>query len=145
MLQKLIHPIVRDVLQLDGSTVKTKGILRNLEMALHACPGCTITQDISDVEVKPHFSIYLSRDFTTQIGGYISFDQSYMSFRTRYGDESSIKVEPLSLHHTKPYTPNLINMNCTILEMDENEIVNEPTTSLAQIPDFLLDEWANAY
>ena len=36
-------------------------------------------------------------------------------------------------------------MNCTILEMDENDIVNEPITSPAQIPDLLLDEWANAY
>ena len=36
-------------------------------------------------------------------------------------------------------------MNCTILEMDENYIVNEPTTPLAQIPNFLLDEWVNAY
>ena len=68
-----------------------------------------------------------------------------MSFRTRYGAKASIREEPLALHHTEPYTPNLINMNCTILEMDENDIVNEPTTSLAQIPDFLLDEWANAY
>ena len=114
-------------------------------MALHAFSGCTMTQDISIAEVKPHFSICLSRDFTSQIGGYISFDWSYMSFRTRYGAKASIRAEPLSLHHTEPYTPNLINMNCTILEIDENDIVNEPTTSPTQIPDFLLDEWANAY
>ena len=68
-----------------------------------------------------------------------------MFFRTRYGAKASIRAEPLALHHTEPYTPNLINMNCTILEMDENDIVNEPTTSRAKIPDFLLDEWANAY
>ena len=114
-------------------------------MALHACPGCTVTQDISVVEVKPHFVICLSRDFTTQIGGYISSDWLYMFFRTRYGTKYSIRVEPLALNYIKPYTPNLINMNCTILEMDENDIVNEPATPLAQIPDFLLDEWANAY
>ena len=36
-------------------------------------------------------------------------------------------------------------MNFTILEIDENDIVNEPTTSLVEIPNFLLDEWANAY
>jgi hypothetical protein len=51
------EPIVRDVLQLDGSIVKTVGVLRNVEMALHACPGCTIVQDISVAEVKPHFSM----------------------------------------------------------------------------------------
>ena len=68
-----------------------------------------------------------------------------MFFRTRYGAKASIRVEPLALHHIEPYTPNLINMNCTILEVDENDIVNEPTTSPTQIPNFLLDEWANAY
>ena len=29
--------------------------------------------------------------------------------------------------------------------MDENNVVNEPTTPLVEIPDFFLDEWANAY
>lgn len=48
-------------------------------MALHACPGCTMIQDIYVAEVKPYFSICLSRDFTTQIGGFISVDWSYMS------------------------------------------------------------------
>ena len=118
---------------MDGSTVKTIGILRNVEIALHSCPGCTVTQDISVVEVKPYFSICLSRDFTAQIGGFISSNWSYMSFKMRYGANASIRAEPQALHHTEPYTPNLINMNCTILEMDENDIMNEPTTSLAEI------------
>ena len=29
--------------------------------------------------------------------------------------------------------------------MDESDIVNEPTTPLAQVPNFILDERANAY
>ena len=57
--------IVKDVLQLDGSTVKTMVILRNIEMTIHACLSCTIFQDISIVDVKPHFSIFLPRDVTT--------------------------------------------------------------------------------
>ena len=68
-----------------------------------------------------------------------------MFFRSRYGTKASIKEKPLALHHIEPYTPNLINMNCTILERDENDIVDESATSLEKIPDFLLDEWANAY
>ena len=139
------EPIVRDVLLLDCSTVKTVGILRNVEMALHACPGCIVIQDISVVEVKPHFSICLSRDFTAQIGGFISSDWSYMSFKTRYGANASIRAEPQALHHTESYTPNPIQMNFPILEMNENDIVNEPATSLAEIPNFFLDEWASAY
>ena len=68
-----------------------------------------------------------------------------MFFRTRYGTKASIRAEPLALHHIESYTPNLINMNYTILAIDENDTANEPTTSLAKMPDFLLDEWANAY
>jgi ribonuclease HI len=145
ILEMKYELIVRDVLQLDGSTVKTIGILRNVEKALHACPGCTIIQDMSIFEVKPHFSICLSRDFTAQIGGYISFDWSYMFFRTRYGTKASIREEPLSLHRIELYTPSLIKMNYTILEIDENDKENEPTTSLVEILDFLLDAWANSY
>ncbi len=78
------EPIVKDVLQLDGSTIKTKGILRNVEMALEACPSCIVVQDISVAEVKTHFAICLSRDFTAQIGGYVSSKWSYMLFETRY-------------------------------------------------------------
>ncbi len=96
-------PIVRDVLQLDGSTFKTIGILRNVEMALHACPGCTVIQDISVAEVKPYFAICLSRDFTAQIGGFISADWSYMSFKTRYGANASIRAEPQALYHLVNY------------------------------------------
>ena len=36
-------------------------------------------------------------------------------------------------------------MNYIILEIDENAIENEPITFLAEIPNFLLDEWANAF
>ena len=116
-----------------------------MEMALHGCPGCIVVQDISIYEVKPHFYICLSRDFTTQIGGYISSDWSYLFFRTRYGIKASIRVEPLALHHTKPYDPISINMNCTIYEEEERDIVNEQATSIEKIPNFLLDEWANTY
>lgn len=68
------EPMVRDVLQLDGISVKIIGVLKNVEMSLHAYPSCTVTQDISVAKVKPYFSICLSKDFTTQIGTYISSD-----------------------------------------------------------------------
>ena len=85
-----------------------------MEMALHACPGCTVVQDISVVEVEPYFAICLSRDFTIQIGGHIVVDWSYMFFRIRYGTKSFIRVETLDLNHIETYTPSPINMKCTI-------------------------------
>ena len=109
-------------------------------MELHAFPSCTITQDISVEEVKPHFSVYLSKDFTAQIGGYISSNWNYIFFRTRYGTQSSIRIEPLSLNHIDTYTLSPINMNCTILEIDDKDMAQEPTTSLAEVSDYLFDE-----
>ena len=44
-LEMKYGPIIRDVLQLNGSTIWTIGILRNVEMSLHACPGCIVVQD----------------------------------------------------------------------------------------------------
>ena len=64
--------MIKHSIQLDGTLVTIVGILKGLKMALHACLDYTMTQDISIVEIPPHFSIYLSRDFTTQIGGYIT-------------------------------------------------------------------------
>ena len=40
-----------------------------MDIALHDFPGCTVIQDILVAKVEPYFSICLSRDFTTQIGG----------------------------------------------------------------------------
>ena len=68
------EPMIKQVLQLDGTLVIIVGIIKGLRMALHACPSCTVTQDISIVELPPHFSICLSRDFISQIGGYVALD-----------------------------------------------------------------------
>ena len=66
-------------------------------------------------------------------------------FRTRYGTKASIKVEPLALDHIEAYTPNPINMNCTIHHEDDEDTINEHTTPLIEVPNYLLDEWANAF
>ena len=63
-----------------------------------------------------------------------------MFFRTSYGTKASIRLELLALHHTDPYTPSPINMNCIIYEEEEGGIVDEPASFLTKIPDFLLDE-----
>ena len=49
------------------------------------------------------------------------------------------------LHHIEAYTPSPINMNCNIYVEEIGDALNEPTTSLVEIADFLLDEWDNAY
>ena len=68
--------MAKGVLHLDGSSITIVGVFENMNMALHACPGCTVTQEILVVELPPHFAIFLSRDFIAQISGYIAFDWS---------------------------------------------------------------------
>ena len=68
-----------------------------------------------------------------------------MFFRIRYGSKASIRVEPLTLNHINTYTPSLVNMNCTIHEIDYDSMTHEPTTSLAKVLDYLLDEWATKF
>ena len=68
------EPMIKHVLQLYGTLVTIVGILKGLNISLHAFSNCTVTQDISIVDFPPHFSIDLSRDFTTWIGGYIASD-----------------------------------------------------------------------
>lgn len=136
------EPIIKIVLQLDGSIVKTIGVIKGLKMALHAFPSCTISQDISIIELPPHFAMCLSRDFTTQISGYIASNWSYMFCRTRYGTKTSIRVEPLADHHIEPYMPSPINMNYTILDGSEEDTIHDSATAITEVPDYLLDEWA---
>ena len=68
------EPMIKQVIQLGGLSMIMIGIIKGLRMELHASLDCTITQDISIVELPPHFSIFLSRDFTAQIEGYIASD-----------------------------------------------------------------------
>ena len=59
------EPMIKHVLQLDGTSVTIIGILKGLKMALHACPSCFVVQDMYIVEIPQHFSLCILRDFTT--------------------------------------------------------------------------------
>lgn len=79
------RPIKKGVAQIDGTIVQSVGVIKNWNLALHACPGCSVLQDISVIELPAHFAICLSMECIAKIGGYLSFDWSNMLFRTRYG------------------------------------------------------------
>ena len=96
-------------------------------MELYAFPSLTLIQYILVAEVDPYFSICLSRDFITKIGGHIVAYWSYMFFRTRYRTQDSLTTKPLSLNHIKTYNLIPININYTIREEEENTF-HEPAT-----------------
>ncbi|KAH9293824.1 hypothetical protein KI387_040972, partial [Taxus chinensis] len=70
--------ISKGVVQLDGTAVTTVGVIRNLNLTLHACPNVVVLQDVSVIDLPPLFALCLSRDFTAKIGGYLSADWSHM-------------------------------------------------------------------
>ena len=86
----------KGVVQLDGTTLKTMGIIRNLDLTLHSCPSFSIPFDIYIIDLLTYFSICLSRDFTAKIGGYLSTDWSHMLFWTGYGTKVTIPSEPIA-------------------------------------------------
>ena len=114
-------------------------------MALHACLDYTMTQGIFIVELPLHFSIYLARDFIAQIGVYIASDLSYIFLRKIYGTKTSIREETLALYQLETDTQSPINLSCTSHEEDERYTCHKHTTPLAVVPNYILDEWANAF
>lgn len=127
-------------MQLDGSAVKTAGIIRNLALTLHASPSFAIHQDIHVIDLLPHFTICLSWDFIAKLGGFLSSDWSHLFFRTRYGMKVTIKSEPLTKDHIKPYSPSPINTNLYATSaMEEQTMTSDCSTQEDYIS---LDEWA---
>ena len=87
------EPLQKKFTQLDGSSVSTIGVAKDTSLILHASPNFSILLDIYFIDLPALFSICLSREFTTKIGGYLSSDWSHMLFHTRYGTKVTIKSE----------------------------------------------------
>ncbi|KAH9289422.1 hypothetical protein KI387_033539, partial [Taxus chinensis] len=41
------EPVLKGVVQLDGTTVGTVGVIKGLSVTLHSCPNATVLQDVS--------------------------------------------------------------------------------------------------
>ncbi|GAA8416863.1 hypothetical protein Hpkin68_15620 [Helicobacter pylori] len=54
------EPIEKGVIQLDGTTIDTIGVIRNLDLTMHACPNFSVPMDIFIIDLPPNFSICLS-------------------------------------------------------------------------------------
>jgi len=61
--------VTNGITQLDGTSDITIGVLKYLEVTLHACLGYTMLQDICVIDLPTHFIICLSRDFIAKISG----------------------------------------------------------------------------
>lgn len=109
----------KEVVHLDGTIVNTIGVIKKLSLTLHACPNFSILQDIYVIELPLYFAIWLAMDFTTKIGGYLSFDCSHMLFRNIYATKDTIKSEPIAKDHLEPYVPTPINTNCTLSDLED--------------------------
>lgn len=125
-------PLEKGVVQWDGTAIKIVGVIKNLSLTLHTCPNFSIPQEVYVIELPPYFVICLSLDFTTKIGGYLSFDWSHMLFRTRYGTKVTIKSEPVAKNHIEPYNLSVVNattvVNCALFDQEDITTANETTT-----------------
>lgn len=115
---------------------------KDTSLILHASPNFSILLDIYIIDLLALFTICLSREFTTKIGGYLSSDWSHMLFHTRYGTKVTIKSEPLASHHIEPYVSNTINVNYLIFDGIDFQTISEASKKMESIPDILLDERA---
>lgn len=141
--EKIDHkyePSTKGVLQLDGSSNKTIGIINDMKLAFHACPSVTISRDVMVLNLLPYFSICLFRDFTSNIGGYLSVDWKYLVFRTRYGANVTINLDPLSNFHVEAFTPSSLNENYTLSEKHLSYSEAETGYALEGVPDLFKDK-----
>ena len=137
------EPIEKGVVQLDGTAIETVGVIRNMDLTLHACPSFSVPMDIYIIDLPPYFSICLSRDFTAKIGGYVSADWSHMLCRTRYGTKVTIPSEPIAKECLELNIAAIENNTAAVLfDQEEVDVVCESETPIDTIPDVLLDEWA---
>lgn len=53
-------PVEKGVVQLDGTSVHSVGLIKNACLTLHACPNFSISQDIYVINLPPYFGLCLS-------------------------------------------------------------------------------------
>ncbi|KAH9289487.1 hypothetical protein KI387_033604 [Taxus chinensis] len=131
------EPTERSILQLDGTATNTVGIIKNLEVTLHACPNVSILQDVTVVDLPPYFALCLSRDFTTKIGGYLSSDWS-LFFTTHYGTKVTINSEPLARFHIEPHSSNAVANYSALDQSDFDEVAH--VSALDGVSNMFMDE-----
>lgn len=116
-------PFNKGVMLLDGNRVQTIGLIKNLPLTLFACPSVTVSQEVMVIDIPPVFGLYLSRYFTTKIGGYMSLDWSHLILRTQHVAKLKILSEPLHAKHIAHQA--LINFEPThtSISNDERKVV----------------------
>lgn len=127
------------MLQLDGTTIKTIGVIKDLGLKLHVFPNFSIPQEVFVIDLPPYFSLCLSRDFTAKIGCYLSSDWSHILFRTRYGTRVTIRSKSLAKDHIEPYMSSIVNINTFISQEDELAATHELQSE--SVPEMLSNEW----
>lgn len=136
------EPLSKGVVQLNEYVVKTTGVIKNLALTLHACPNFVIPKISMLLTYRLIFPC-LSRDFTTKLGGFLSFNWSHLFLKTIDGTNVTIKSKPQAKFHIEPCVPSPINANLYIThELKDQSMTLDPNTP---IKDVNLDEGAALY
>ena len=53
------QPVEKGVVQLDGTSIHTIGLIKDVSLTLHACPNFSIQQDVYVIDLPPYFVVCL--------------------------------------------------------------------------------------
>ena len=73
-----INRCIDEVIKLDSSPMDVMGNVKEVHITLNIFLDTSIIQYIIVVDLPPLFRIYLSRKFTTKLGGYLAFDYTHL-------------------------------------------------------------------
>jgi len=88
------------VLQLNGTNVKTVGVIKDIVMKLHQCPEVSVVQEVMVIELPALFGLCLSREFTSKLGGYLSMSYDHCIIPCK-GRRIRIKREDAYPYHVE--------------------------------------------
>ena len=86
---------------MDSIKVEVLGVVKDLQVSLVDYPYRIITMDTAIIDVPNVWGILLSRNFATDLGGYIQMDLSYVTIPTATGGMVRLYNEEESRYHVE--------------------------------------------
>ena len=91
-----------NVCGIDSQPIKVHGIIKNLVAPIHSHPDISTLLDVVVIDLPPRYGLLLSRKWSSQLGGSIQNDSSYMTIPNVDGRMVRIYREPIQPAHIEP-------------------------------------------
>lgn len=119
-------------LQLDGTNIKIIGVVKDIGMILNKCPNISIIQDIIIVDLLSLFRIFLSKEFTYLLDGYLAMDYSHIMVACKDKKVKSFNESTSLVHVEKMHQINMIYYGAEGIDglIEEVHIEDENTMNI---------------